>query len=174
MRYTSYEMQKAAVAVLGTLSLGYSLKQQAPLPSSMAGDRPQDKYWKGWFVYFNLGVFLYFLGLTIWYLISSESPLHAPWTLLEIFSAVGALGGSSLRIWSMRTLGHFFTFEVTIRRRHSLITTGPYRWLMHPSYTALATSIPGLLFLLGGPGLLFRKWPFWLVSSPVLLSALGK
>lgn len=172
MLYTNFEMQKAIAAILGTLLTGLSLRQRAPPPSMTAGDKPQDKYWKRWFVYFNLSFFLGFIGLTLWFCTSPASPIHRPWTILEILATVGALGGSLLRLWAMQTLGHFFTFEVTIRKRHSLITTGPYRWLMHPSYTGLIYSIPGLLFFLGGPSLLFRRWSYWLVVSPILFSAL--
>jgi protein-S-isoprenylcysteine O-methyltransferase Ste14 len=174
MTYHNYEIQKAAVALMGTLLTGLSLKQHASLPSKRAGDKPQDKYWKHWFVYFNLAFFLGFIWNLIWFCTSNASPIHTPWTSLEILAAVGALGGSSLRLWAMQTLGRFFTFEVTIRERHTLVEAGPYRWLMHPSYTGLIFSIPGLLFLLGGPGLIFRWWLYWLGISPMLLSALSK
>ncbi|CAF1641187.1 unnamed protein product, partial [Adineta ricciae] len=44
---------------------------------------------------------------------------------------VGGLG----RLWCYRTLGRFFTFEITIRNSHKLIKTGPYTYVRHPSYT---------------------------------------
>ncbi len=111
----------------------------------------------------------------IWYCTSPTSPIHDPWSTPELFAALGALGGSSLRLWAMHTLGRFFTFEVTIRKKHELVTTGPYRWLIHPSYTGLILSIPGLLFLFGGPpGLLFRQWQYWIVIAPFLVSAASK
>ena len=44
---------------------------------------------------------------------------------------VGGLG----RIWCYRTLGPFFTYELTIRASHQLIKTGPYAYVRHPSYT---------------------------------------
>ncbi|UJR06858.1 hypothetical protein I4U23_011147 [Adineta vaga] len=44
---------------------------------------------------------------------------------------VGGLG----RIWCYRTLGKFFTFELTIRNSHKLIKNGPYAYVRHPSYT---------------------------------------
>jgi len=172
--YTNYGMQKAIAAIIGTILTGLSLLQHAKLPSTKAGDKPQDKYWKPWFAYFLLGFFLGFIALTLWFCTSPASPIHDPWTTLEILATVGALGGSLLRLWAMQTLGHFFTFEVTIRKRHSLITTGPYRWLMHPSYTGSMYSIPSLLFLLGGPGMIFRQWSYWLVVSPFYFSALSK
>jgi protein-S-isoprenylcysteine O-methyltransferase Ste14 len=48
-----------------------------------------------------------------------------------IFMIVGGLG----RIWCYKTLGRFFTYEITIRNSHKLIKTGPYAYVRHPSYT---------------------------------------
>lgn len=48
-----------------------------------------------------------------------------------------------LRRWCYVTLGRFFTFEVTIDRDHKLVTSGPYAYVRHPSYTA------GLAMLIG-------------------------
>lgn len=44
-------------------------------------------------------------------------------------------GGASLRLLCFRTLGRFFTFSVTIRSNHTIIDTGPYGVVRHPSYT---------------------------------------
>ncbi|KAI8916025.1 hypothetical protein EDD86DRAFT_243987 [Gorgonomyces haynaldii] len=41
------------------------------------------------------------------------------------------------RAWAMHTLKEFFTFQLTIRPDHKLITHGPYAILRHPSYTGL-------------------------------------
>lgn len=61
------------------------------------------------------------------------------------------------RLWSMRVLGKYFTFVVTIEKDHKLIKEGPYRYLVHPSYGGLMvaqmTSI-WLLFRLNFLGLL--------------------
>lgn len=51
--------------------------------------------------------------------------------------------GELLRWWSIATLGRFFTVNVAIRGAHRVIDSGPYRWVRHPSYTAI------LLFHLG-------------------------
>jgi protein-S-isoprenylcysteine O-methyltransferase Ste14 len=48
-----------------------------------------------------------------------------------------------LRWWSIATLGRLFTVNVAIREDHRVIDSGPYRWVRHPSYTAI------LLFHLG-------------------------
>ena len=44
--------------------------------------------------------------------------------------------GILLRIWAVRTLGKFFTVDVTIRQDHQLIKNGVYKYFRHPSYTA--------------------------------------
>ena len=48
--------------------------------------------------------------------------------------AVGTLG-CLLRAAAYWALGSLFTFEVVINDDHTLITTGPYRYVRHPSYT---------------------------------------
>lgn len=42
-----------------------------------------------------------------------------------------------------RTLGKLFTFELSIMKDHTLITTGPYAYVRHPSYTGLIVTIVG-------------------------------
>jgi protein-S-isoprenylcysteine O-methyltransferase Ste14 len=42
--------------------------------------------------------------------------------------------GIALRQWSIRTLGQFFVGHVRVQRGQTVVDTGPYRWLRHPSY----------------------------------------
>jgi len=44
--------------------------------------------------------------------------------------------GAAIRFDCYRTLGRFFTFELSIRKGHKLVTSGPYSIVRHPSYTA--------------------------------------
>jgi len=46
------------------------------------------------------------------------------------------LVGAALRAWCYRELGKHFTFEMCIMKDHSLVKTGPYDIVRHPSYTA--------------------------------------
>ena len=56
------------------------------------------------------------------------------------------MAGLLLRVWAIRILGRFFTFEIGIRKEHALIQEGPYKLLRHPSYT-------GYLLMLVGAGI---------------------
>jgi len=68
------------------------------------------------------------------------------------------LFGLGLRLWAMRTLGGSFSYDLKVRCGQTLVTSGPYAWIRHPSYTGLLLwslgialwnpSLPGLLILL--------------------------
>ena len=51
--------------------------------------------------------------------------------------ALGTIGGVLL-VWTLRTLGTNLTDTVVTRREHTLVTSGPYRWVRHPFYDAVA------------------------------------
>jgi protein-S-isoprenylcysteine O-methyltransferase len=51
--------------------------------------------------------------------------------------------GLALRIYSVMTLGKFFTMKVVIFSNHHLVMNGPYRWLRHPSYTGIVITTIG-------------------------------
>ncbi|KAJ6459413.1 ICMT-domain-containing protein [Mycena vulgaris] len=60
--------------------------------------------------------------------------------------------GSFGRIWCYKALGHLFTYEVTLRPSHALITHGLYGWVRHPGYTSLFTHLAGMVLLHMAPG----------------------
>lgn len=41
-------------------------------------------------------------------------------------------------------MGHLFTFEMSIREDHRLVTDGPYAWIRHPGYTSVLCTFMGL------------------------------
>lgn len=51
--------------------------------------------------------------------------------------------GIALRLAVVRSLGRFFTVDVTIREGHRLKTDGCYRYLRHPAYAASLLSFIG-------------------------------
>jgi len=64
---------------------------------------------------------------------------HAPGPRLGAWAlwagATVALAGVVLRVWSVRTLGQYFTYVVKVSSDQTVVDRGPYRFLRHPSYT---------------------------------------
>ena len=69
--------------------------------------------------------------------------------------------GTLRRMYAYRMLGPLYTFHLSIKKEHKLITTGPYAVVRHPAY---ASSYP---FLLGGwiatvgPGSIYDELGLW-------------
>lgn len=82
----------------------------------------------------------------------------------SILATVGSLG----RLWCFRTLGRHFTYELSLRKNHKLVTTGPYAIVRHPSYITGALSMLGLSLVFGSPGSFMRECG-WLGTSPGML-----
>jgi len=68
---------------------------------------------------------------------------------------VGALGvitvaaGLGFAVWARWYLGANWSGMVTVKVRHELIRTGPYRYVRHPIYTGLLLAIAGTAVTLG-------------------------
>ncbi|PPQ70429.1 hypothetical protein CVT25_004301 [Psilocybe cyanescens] len=69
----------------------------------------------------------------------SSIRISAPFLLGISLTLVGTI----VRMHCYRTLGKLFTFELSIMKDHTLITTGPYAYVRHPSYTGLIVTIVG-------------------------------
>jgi protein-S-isoprenylcysteine O-methyltransferase Ste14 len=107
------------------------------------------------------------------------------WSIFDMISAATTLGSILLRYWSINELGRLFTFDVAIREGHKLIDSGPYRFLLHPSYTgALGAVWSHALFLMGPIYHVFRNrvilgvlgaisWPIWGGATTLLLGLTG-
>ena len=85
--------------------------------------------------------------------------------LLDAWAIAGVLllaFGTTFRLWAIRTLAHAFSATVQIKEGQQLVTSGPYRWLRHPSYTGAWIAMIGAALLmhsyiglvLMGPGML--------------------
>jgi protein-S-isoprenylcysteine O-methyltransferase Ste14 len=81
---------------------------------------------------------------------------------------VGGLG----RIWCYKTLGKFFTFELTIRNSHKLIKSGPYAYVRHPSYTLVLILVIGMLLVHQRLANFFpnNRWVQNMVGTPGILT----
>jgi protein-S-isoprenylcysteine O-methyltransferase Ste14 len=81
----------------------------------------------------------------------------AAWCALLLLWAAMAL-----RLWSIHTLGRYFTLTVQTSSDQPIVTTGPYRYVRHPGYSAF------LVAVVAG-GLLVGNW----LSLVVLLVAVS-
>ncbi|MCA2249777.1 isoprenylcysteine carboxylmethyltransferase family protein [Mycobacterium intracellulare] len=82
-------------------------------------------------------------------------------------AVVGAVGlilqacGLALRVWSMRTLGGFYTRTLRTTQDQTVVDTGPYRVIRHPGYT-------GALLVWLGLGLTSRSAAATIVVAAVM------
>ncbi|MFZ6647873.1 methyltransferase family protein [Undibacterium sp. TJN25] len=76
--------------------------------------------------------------------------IHFPQADLESLTHIALPGvllffaGLIIRWASIIHLGRFFTIDVAIDAKHTLIDTGPYRYVRHPSYTGLLLQFLGI------------------------------
>jgi protein-S-isoprenylcysteine O-methyltransferase Ste14 len=59
--------------------------------------------------------------------------------------------GLATRVWAIATLGGEFRTTVEVDPGQAVVSTGPYKWIRHPSYA-------GLLLILAGLGLALGNW----------------
>ncbi len=55
-------------------------------------------------------------------------------------AAIGLIAGLLLT-WTLSNLGENLTDTVVTRRKHTMITSGPYGWIRHPFYTSTALAL---------------------------------
>lgn len=92
---------------------------------------------------YYLGPLSIFLVSTSYIFIAWSRSELGIWDSHEIYGCILCICSCILRLWSYKTLGRLFTFDLAIRSKHKLITTGPYRYIRHPSYTGLILAVLG-------------------------------
>ncbi|PCH37527.1 hypothetical protein WOLCODRAFT_110034 [Wolfiporia cocos MD-104 SS10] len=71
------------------------------------------------------------------------------------------------RLVCFRTLGRHFTYSLTVRENHKLITSGPYSVVRHPAYTASVVGNIGMALVHLGSG-------SWWATSGALETLTGR
>ena len=106
-----------------------------------------DRWKEGPFILFTLrpigiavmiGLFTYMVNPARMAWSSMPLPLWIRWIGVGL-----AVMGGALIVWAFRNLGTNLTDTVVTRRDHTLVTTGPYRWVRHPFYVAVALTTTG-------------------------------
>ena len=67
---------------------------------------------------------------------SIDLPVWLRWTGVGL----GALA-TGLLLWTLTNLGTNLTDTVVTRRTHTLVSTGPYRWVRHPFYGVVTLAV---------------------------------
>ncbi|RDX41662.1 ICMT-domain-containing protein [Lentinus brumalis] len=105
--------------------------------------------------------------ISTYQLLPSSSPHQASgatavaMTALVTMACVLGIAGGLIRVWCHRTLGRLFTWEMAVLDEHKLVTTGPYSFVRHPSYTGWLLVIAGNFVLLLDEGSLFSQLGWW-------------
>jgi len=91
-----------------------------------------------------LGVFAYLINPD-W---MTWSQIQLPAWLRLTGAALGVLA-DGLLVWVFASLGDNVTPTVVTRAQHTLVTTGPYRWVRHPLYSVGFLSLMSFALLAG-------------------------
>lgn len=110
-------------------------------------DEKLDRWQEGAFILFGLrlGALPCFLGSLAWMI----NPQWMAWSSLPLpiwlrwvgFVLIGLWG--ILFVWTFRNLGRNLTDTVVTRKEHTLVMTGPYRYVRHPFYLAFFLALVG-------------------------------
>lgn len=66
-----------------------------------------------------------------------------------ILGALLVAAGIAFRQWAVYVLGRFFTVQVRVSEGQTVVESGPYRVLAHPSYTGMVMVFIGIGLMLG-------------------------
>ena len=78
-----------------------------------------------------------------------------------------SIAGIPLFFWAHHALGKSWSIEVVIKEQHTLVTSGPYRWVRHPMYTAA-------LVLVLGSFLIMANWFIGITLLPISVVTAAK
>jgi protein-S-isoprenylcysteine O-methyltransferase Ste14 len=124
-----------AAAIAGLLPIGIYHR----LRSAATGEK-LDRRQEGWFILIALRLIGWSTMLCI-----GAYVLNPPWMewaavplpLWLRWVGVGLLPVTGFLVtWTFRHLGKNLTDTVVTRQEHTLVTTGPYRWVRHPFYVS--------------------------------------
>ncbi|KAG1822160.1 hypothetical protein EV424DRAFT_1511368 [Suillus variegatus] len=88
--------------------------------------------------------------------------LHStPITPAFLAGSLSVTVGGIFRRYCMSTLGKFWSFPLSVRKEHRIVTSGPYSIVRHPSYTSYFLQYVGIVITHGS------EWS-WMRQSGIL------
>jgi methyltransferase len=79
------------------------------------------------------------------------------WLRRPTMTSIGVAGGAlfaaakALKYWAIATLGERWSFRVLVLPAAPMIHRGPYRFMRHPNYAAVAGELAGAALIAGAP-----------------------
>lgn len=114
-----------------------------------------------------------FLAMSIEGLLTGPAPANVLMGGLALFGLAKAL-----KVWAIASLGPRWCFRVLVVPGDPLITSGPYRFISHPNYLAVAGEIVGVAAIVWAPvtGILSAVGFGWLMIRRIRIEdrALGR
>lgn len=80
-----------------------------------------------------------------------------PITPVFLAGSLSVLIGGMLRLYCMSTLGKLWSFPLSVRKEHRIVTNGPYSIVRHPSYSGLLLQYIGVVITHGSEGSWIRQ-----------------
>jgi protein-S-isoprenylcysteine O-methyltransferase Ste14 len=106
------------------------------------------------------------IGLAILAAVAASRSPQLP-AAVRLVGLIAMWLGLAVRIWAIASLGAAFRTTVEVDPGQRVVSSGPYRWVRHPSYT-------GLLLIVAGFGLARGTWLSLAAGLLLPLPALGR
>jgi protein-S-isoprenylcysteine O-methyltransferase Ste14 len=144
------------LVIILSVRLVFGIKQRKTGQSSWSVSEDAVSREGRWSLLLRPVVLLFMLGLVVFYLFE---PSGSDWLFLPLPSSV-KFGGAFLGIasiiflvWVHRTLGIQWSTTLQFKEDHTLITSGPYKYIRHPMYASLSLFFVSL-------SIISSFWPF--------------
>jgi methyltransferase len=128
-------------AIIGLMAAEWrvSIEHEARLSEMGATEPVEPQYWMMAVAY--PAAFL-LMGLEAWWRRAGIGGAFVSGALLFI-------AAKALKYWAIGSLGVRWTFRVRVLRGAPLVMTGPYRFISHPNYFAVAGELAGAALMMG-------------------------
>jgi len=111
----------------------------------------------------------FYLAYCLTVLFYMVNPAWLTWSALPVppwsrwIGAMVMALGAALHIWGMHHLGKNLTISISTRAGHTLVTSGPYRWIRHPLYSGGMLESIGVCLLLANGAVAVCAFLFWVI-----------